>query len=495
VSFTRAAAVEVASREVSIDRDQIGTLHAMGYRALDKPEIAELHLTEWNESGGVRLQPSKVSLDEPLEAEMTNEGDALFMEYQVARAKMTPRDRWPYRVRCFAERWEAWKQDTGYIDFQDMIEIPLHEIDVAPGSPSVIFVDEAQDLSVLQWALLRKWGAQADDLIVVGDGDQVLYGWRGAAVEPFMTPLPTENIRTLKQSYRVPRTVLDVSQRWVRQIKKRTDITYNPRDAEGEVVRASLSLRNVDRLAYDLEQHESVMVLASCAYLLKPLLHELRRAGIPYHNPYRRKRGDWNPLRWGSTKRRTAVDRLLAFLRPDTAVWGDQSRMWTYRDVRDFAAILASGRALKRGGKKWLNDLPEEEIDNEAALSVLLEHVFTEAALDRAFELDMIWFLGAVLPSKRRLLEYPIAVAQRDKQALRDRPRIVTGTIHSVKGGEASTVYLFPDLSTAGMRSWVHGGDRRDGIIRQFYVGMTRARETLVLCAPSTRKAVNFALT
>lgn len=61
------------------------------------------------------------------------------------------------------------------------------------------------------------------------------------------------------------------------------------------------------------------------------------------------------------------------------------------------------------------------------------------------------------------------------------------GTIHSVKGGEADVVVLFPDLSAAGMRQWVGPWEGRDAVIRCFYVGMTRARETLVICQPGSR--------
>jgi hypothetical protein len=40
----------------------------------------------------------------------------------------------------------------------------------------------------------------------------------------------------------------------------------------------------------------TVMVLATCSYMLEPLMAVLKRRGLPFHNPYRRKRRDWNPL-------------------------------------------------------------------------------------------------------------------------------------------------------------------------------------------------------
>ena len=72
------------------------------------------------------------------------------------------------------------------------------------------------------------------------------------------------------------------------------------------------------------------------------------------------------------------------------------------------------------------------------------------------------------------------------KKMADESPRCVVGTIHSVKGGEAEVVYLFPDLSPQAVRN-LHSPGGGDDIVRQFYVGLTRARQELVICGPSTR--------
>lgn len=53
---------------------------------------------------------------------------------------------------------------------------------------------------------------------------------------------------------------------------------------------------------------------------------------------------------------------------------------------------------------------------------------------------------------------------------------------NSVKGGQADVVYLWPELSVRGWESWQRSAQEKDAIIRQGYVGMTRAYEELVLC-------------
>jgi superfamily I DNA/RNA helicase len=66
----------------------------------------------------------------------------------------------------------------------------------------------------------------------------------------------------------------------------------------------------------------------------------------------------------------------------------------------------------------------------------------------------------------------------------------VVGTVHSVKGGEADVVYLFPDLSAAGDAQYSLPGRPRDSVIRVFYVGATRARETLYICQSETARSI-----
>jgi len=51
-------------------------------------------------------------------------------------------------------------------------------------------------------------------------------------------------------------------------------------------------------------------------------------------------------------------------------------------------------------------------------------------------------------------------------------------------------VYLFPDLSHAGMIEWIGRGSA--AVRRLFYVGMTRARESLILCQPATSRSVRL---
>jgi superfamily I DNA/RNA helicase len=72
-------------------------------------------------------------------------------------------------------------------------------------------------------------------------------------------------------------------------------------------------------------------------------------------------------------------------------------------------------------------------------------------------------------------------------------PKIIVGTIHSLKGSEADVVYLLPDISPSGAEDYYSGDAGALATHRLFYVGMTRARERLVLCHSSNAaQSVNF---
>ena len=88
-------------------------------------------------------------------------------------------------------------------------------------------------------------------------------------------------------------------------------------------------------------------------------------------------------------------------------------------------------------------------------------------------------------------MQFPTGVALAGgTAALEESPRVIVGTIHSVKGGQADVVFLFPDLSPAGDAAYQRHGAQRDSVIRLFYVGMTRARHTLYVCQKESSMAV-----
>jgi len=316
----------------------------------------------------------------------------------------------------------------------------------------------------------------------VGDPDQNLYQWRGSDPEVFVEPpIPDDQMRILSQSYRIPRAVHAAAVRWIEETPGRIPVEYYPRDEEGEVRHLWASWPNAGPLLHDMRRYldagKTVMVLASCAYMLRPMLGQLRREGIPYHNPYRRNKGVWNPLQ-SSRRRITPKDLVLAFLRMS------EEGIWTAEDMQKWLAATRIAGVLQ-GSRDTLDGLT----DTGAVDWEKLHNLLTDEAIGAGLSGDLDWLRENLLAARQKGAAFAIRVAEaHGAETLIKEPQIITGTIHSVKGGEADVVYLFPDLSVAGIKEWV--GNGTTAVRRLFYVGMTRARESLILCQPASSRSV-----
>ena len=486
-SLTRTAASEIATRDLPIPLHNVGTLHALAFRSLGRPAIAEGEIAAWNDmEPAFRLSGGKPSMDEPeMRSDKKNRGDELMALAQVYRHNRIPRSSWRSDVAVFQRRWEYWLDAEGFTDFTGLIEGALDEVEYAPGNPDVFIMDEAQDCSVLELELVRKWNARAAYAVLAGDGDQAIYGWRGGSARAFLSPeIPDENNYHLTQSYRVPRAVHAVASQWISKASYRYAVEYLPRDHDGALDYSDGNARYVAPIlgeaVAEIERDKSVMILATCGFMLRSLIAALRHAGIPFHNPHRSTNGAWNPLRGGA-------GRLLAYLRPDPGTYGDEARVWNWEEARAWTEIIRAKGTLSPGAKRWISDLGtnekrcREEIDSDDGEATFGDNWnLLRQAFSQGRSLD--WLEDNLLGSKRRLMEYALAVARkRGAQTLRETPSLTVGSIHSVKGAQADTVFLLPDISPSAMREWSKPGEGRDGLIRTFYVGMTRARERLVL--------------
>ena len=481
ISLTRAAAAEAAGRDLPIPRQYVSTLHAQAYRALHATAVAEANVEQWNAEHPIYALSGGRGMDEDnvTPAARGALGDRLMLAYQRTRAMMRPVANLPDQVQDFAAKWQAWKRDNALMDFTDLIEAAIDNLDAAPGDPTVLFVDEAQDLSELEMTLITQWGYAAGRLIKVGDPWQNLYSWRGTSADAM-----GDADRILAQSYRIPGSVHKRAIAWMERMPQYTPIDYKPRDAEGQCAPVSATWQTPEVMLPiiedDLEQGQTVMLLASCEYMVKPMLGALRARGLPFHNPYRLTDGGWNPLQIRKNSVSGAL-RILGFLR-----WAEGDDM-TIHDLRNWTACLEAKSVLKVK-RDALASIPLIDVDH-VDLGYAVDYL-THEAMDACLSGDLEWMRAHLLKSYERLA-YPLSIAEkRGVDALRQEPRIIVGTIHSVKGGEADVVYLAPDLSPAGWQEWMSGRSR--AIHRTFYVGLTRARESLRLLQPATGMAVTL---
>lgn len=437
------------------------------------------------------------------------EGDPIFAEVQRLRAQMIDPSQpgaWLARELNFHRKWEEFKAETGSIDFTDMIALALKHHAMPPPVFHYLFADECQDLTRLELALIRQWGATCANVVLAGDDDQAIFWFKGALPDAFLNPpVPPEQKRILGQSYRVPRQIVHYANTWIQGVKLREIKDYAPRNAEGEIVWApgiqwmmpTSILRALERdLAKTVIEPTTgqarpytVMILATCAYMLDRIKFELRKQGVPFANRYRRARGDWNPLH---PSRGTGIgQRLLAYLMPHR-----KQRFWSAQELKDWGAMIEAQGVLIRGAKTQLAGLAGDTILEEEALRRWFEGPALEQGFRAALASDARWLAAHTTAQYRAGLDYPVKVLDRyglDALDPTHEPPVTIGTIHSVKGGEADCVYIMPDVSPQGLRQWQdYRSDAHDALIRTFYVGFTRALDKLVLCGPSSGAAVRF---
>lgn len=515
-SFAVTAAKEIAGRFAGDgirppDR-AVGTLHSHAFRAIGHGSVAldPKILADWNsqnpewaitpdtrrngggDTGGY-VRPGNAAT-----------GDELIASLDKLRATFTPMDEWPSNVRRFAERWTDWKREAEAVDFADMTEMALERArdgEPAPGKPKFFIADEAQDQTPMETALVLAWGAQADRLIIGLDDDQAINRWRGGDPEPILTLTEGPNgqikDKILDQSYRVPEAARKVAQRWVERLSMRREKRYRPRTnadgsmAMGAAYKVPESLKDralIDRIENDLDApgKQSVMVIASCNYMLEPLLSGLRARGIPFHNPYRPGEARWNPL-GGAVAGVSTAERVYRYMIMDERLEGRGGRLWTGEDVQLWMDLVKLGPAgMVRGAKKMASLFDKDAEVPEAAIRALFDQ---DETFDWAATPDVNWLSQSLLAGKDRTAAYPIEIVrQHGPAAIAERPRLVVGTVHSVKGAQANIVYVAPDISTAGRMSAAESAAGRDEMIRLFYVALTRAyTELRLLQAASTQ--------
>ena len=122
-------------------------------------------------------------------------------------------------LKTIDDNLKEYKKVKKKLDFNDMIK-QLIDKESLPRF-KVIFIDEAQDLSPLQWKLFDKLKEHTDDIYLAGDDDQAIFAWAGADVDRFISQ-KADREKILKYSKRISRAVEEQSEipiekigRWV----------------------------------------------------------------------------------------------------------------------------------------------------------------------------------------------------------------------------------------------------------------------------------------
>ena len=116
-------------------------------------------------------------------------------------------------------------------DFEDLIERFI-----AMGEPlpvKIAIIDEAQDLTTLQWQMTEIAFKDCDRIYIAGDDDQAIYEWSGADINYFLNIKGEREI--LDKSYRLQKNILELAQRISGMIKQRVEKKFEPINDEGDI--------------------------------------------------------------------------------------------------------------------------------------------------------------------------------------------------------------------------------------------------------------------
>jgi DNA helicase-2/ATP-dependent DNA helicase PcrA len=306
----------------------------------------------------------------------------------------------------------------------------------------VSFIDEAQDLSPLQWDVAHVIEKHSERIYCAGDDDQAIYRWAGADVDHFIGL--NGGFEVLEQSYRIPSNVHAIASKIAKRIRRRVPKNYFPKQDNGLIEKVV----NTNTINFGTGDW---LILAQAAYLLDETMQDLKNRGYLYS--YRGRRSI-------SEKMSEAVNGWEQ-LRKGREVTGATARI--------IYSYMSANKRIKRGFKK----LPQVSDDDMVTLEYLQDSQGLLATI------DMIWHEAMDrLPEKERA--YITALLRRGEK-FNALPRINISTIHGSKGGEAENVVLFTDLSPAALKSSEYSPD---DLHRVFYVGVTRTKKNLFLVEP-----------
>tara|TARA_R110000772_G_scaffold10854_3_gene34371 strand:+ start:2806 stop:4302 length:1497 start_codon:yes stop_codon:yes gene_type:complete len=423
------------------------TLHSLAFRqlGLSKESVMDAKdIRELNEVLNIRLTGG-ANADSGHLFGMSHDDRLAFIE-NLSRMRQIPlEDQWHevddavgwFELERYARGLSLFKEDRLLVDYTDMLQLFLEKGEVP--NFDAVFVDEAQDLSPLQWAVVRKIIKNADRVYVAGDDDQAIYKWAGADVDYLIKN--ATNATILEQSYRIPSAVHELASRCIGQVRSRIHKSWLPKKETG-LVRWEPSIELIDMEKGDW------LVLARTNYLLEQIDEHCRNEG-------------W----FFEVKGRPSISesKVRAVLNWERLLTGDQLPVSECVNLLKFIKVRNP------------NSLDVLEIDVSITLAGLR---------DRFLDLpEGHWYDAFTLLSPKDI-SYIRAMLRRGEKITKE-PRIRLSTIHAAKGGEATNVVLLTDITTRVYKNYQENPDDEN---RVFYVGLTRAKENLYLIEPSTTR-------
>ncbi len=201
--------------------------------------------------------------------------------------------------------YEAYEQACNRAGAVDFAELLLRSLELWRDNPALreqyrarfrhILVDEFQDTNAVQYAWLRHLAGNSPSLMVVGDDDQSIYGWRGARIEniqQFQTDYPNAEMIRLEQNYRSTATILKAANALIGNNAGRLGKELWTDGNEGDPIALYAGFNEQDEARFIVERIEQgirdglsrseIAILYRSNAQSRVLEEALLRSGIPY---------------------------------------------------------------------------------------------------------------------------------------------------------------------------------------------------------------------
>ena len=422
-------------------------------------------------------------------------------------------------------RYEKKIKKNNSVDFDDLLVLPIKLFKENPeilkqyqDRFQYILVDEYQDTNEAQYVLIKMLSAKNQNICVVGDIDQSIYGFRGANyrnILNFEKDYPKAKVILLEENYRSTSTILDAANQVIRNNKQRKDKNlwtsrgkgekikyyraYNEKDEAQYVIRKIKELRNKE------VEYKDIAVLYRTNAQSRVLEEEMLKENMPY-----RVIGSFYFYSRKEIKDLIAYLRLIHNSKDNVSllrVINTPKRGIGLKTIENLTAkadeegtsiyeAITSGKELEfKKTIEQLKSLSEELtltelIDKVLDASGLRQELESEKTLEAEVRLENLEEFKSITKSFEEreglisledfLLEISLIS---DVEEYKDDPnRISLMTVHSVKGLEFDHVFvvgmeegIFPHMNSLMETSEVE--EER----RLCYVAITRAKDDLHL--------------
>lgn len=415
------------------------------------------------------------------------------------------------------EEYQSWLKESGKFDFDDLLTECLRLLQSDQAFLSVwqaqfryILVDEFQDISPMQYEIIRLLAAPENNLFIVGDDDQSIYGFRGAdpdSMKRFLTDFPEAERILLDVNFRCHAEIVRAAGKVIAENENRIAKEIRPRHECGEglyICRAESEEKLREAVVSALKEERKNGNLADCAMICRTNLEcglwaqTLREAGVPFVLKERPKNHfshfvildicAYLSLAQGDHARRhflRVMNRPVRYMKRDSLPREQVEREAVIEYYKDTPAIQEKVKRLYRdidnlSGKRLHLQIHyiRKVIGYE---NYLREKYGSERAREFIAKCEAFEKFSGRFLSLQDMQEDMKAYAETVREPAKERGGIPLMTIHASKGLEFQKVFL-PECNEGKMppeqaKTQAQIEEER----RMFYVAMTRAKRELML--------------